>query len=100
MSNGGFKQQLLLERPRCARAGREAIKKPISGFALGDGFCRFVELRQVQIALSFYERRHHHWPGFARNFDMAASITGSPYASQIPITARPAMPTPLSPLLD
>src|SRR5688572_29787518 len=33
-----FQAAVPLERPRCARAGREAIKKPISGFALGDGF--------------------------------------------------------------
>src|SRR5262245_62801934 len=47
MSNGGFKQQLLVSGLE-ARSGREAIKKPISGFALGDGFwdsnLRYVRL--------------------------------------------------------
>jgi hypothetical protein len=38
MSNGGFKQQLLVSDLVYAKSGREAIKKPISGFALGDGF--------------------------------------------------------------
>ena len=54
------------QRPRCARSGREAIKKPISGFALGDGFFGFVDYVTCVFRGGplLYGRRHHHWPEY------------------------------------
>ena len=66
---------------REVRAGGD--KKPISGFALGDGFLdSSITSGAIRQALSFYGRRHHHWPEITHFDDMAASITGAPPASQ------------------